>query len=116
MVFSPGGHLVVVRDIRVRNRDGRLDQETPPSQDDVFNTESQVLQQDLSKRRGMFLQDDYPDRGLGPESSRRSFVVIRTKEFERAFAEGQAYSRYLAGLESKILHVAPLTGAIASRK
>lgn len=116
MIFSPAGHLVVMQDIRVRNRDGRADKETPPSEDDVFNTEAQVLDQAPRRRRGMFLQDDYPQRGLGPESSRRSFVVVRTKEFERAFATGQAYSRCLADLQSKVVHVAPLTGALVSRK
>jgi len=115
MVFSPEGHLIVLRSIRIRNRDGRSDKETPVSQDDVFNTESQVLQKDILRRRGMFLQDDYPQRGLGAESSRRSFVVYRTREFEQAFRTGEAYSHYLAGLQSKVLYVAPLTGAIVSR-
>ena len=120
MVFSPTGHLVV-HDVRILNREGRRGSEADPtkdsksSSDDVFNTWAKIT--DKGDPRGMFLQDDYPRRGLGPESSRRSFVVYQTREFEQAFrtGTGEAYSRYLAGLQSKVLYVAPLTGAIVSR-
>jgi prepilin-type N-terminal cleavage/methylation domain-containing protein len=107
VLFSPTGQLVA-HEIRIRG-DG--------SKDDVFNTELEVLQNDAAKRRGMFLQDDYIDRGLGPESSRRNFVIYRTREFKQAFAPKppHAYTGYLAGLAPKVLYLAPLTGAITGR-
>jgi prepilin-type N-terminal cleavage/methylation domain-containing protein len=114
VLFSPTGQLVT-HEVRIRNRDGKSAKQTPPSQDDVFNTESQVLQKDALARRGMFLQDDYPQRGLGPESSRRSFVIYRTRDFEQAFRAGRAYTGYLASLAPKVLYLAPLNGAITRR-
>jgi prepilin-type N-terminal cleavage/methylation domain-containing protein len=105
IVFSPTGHLVA-HQVRVRSQGSR---------DSVFNTDAWVLHSDPLARRGMFLQDDYIERGLGPESSRRSFVIYRTREFEQAFRAGNPYGGYLKGLASKVLYVTPLTGALTQQ-
>jgi prepilin-type N-terminal cleavage/methylation domain-containing protein len=117
LIFSPSGRLVT-HEVRIRNRDGvpgDPDEQNDPktSDDDVFNTRARIA--DATRPRGMFLQDDYPQRGLGPERGRLSFVIYRTREFEQAFGAKKAYSGYLAGLENQVLYVMPLNGAIASR-
>jgi prepilin-type N-terminal cleavage/methylation domain-containing protein len=118
LIFSPYGHLVA-HEVRVRNRDGESGNEDDPlkdsmsSDDDIFNTWARIT--DTDHPRGMFLQDDYFKKGLGPEFGRLSFVIYRTREFEQAFGAKKAYSGYLAGLEGQVLYIMPLTGAIASR-
>jgi prepilin-type N-terminal cleavage/methylation domain-containing protein len=115
IVFSPAGHLVT-HQVRVRNRDGKSDKETSPSKDDIFNVEAQIFQKNVLARRGMFLQDDYVKQGLGPESSRRSFVIYKTQDFVQAYRASRAYTNYLKDLVPKVLYVAPLTGAIAGQE
>jgi prepilin-type N-terminal cleavage/methylation domain-containing protein len=111
VVFSPAGHLVT-HQVRIRNRDGKSSKETPPSKDDIFNTEVQVFQKSMLDRRGMFLQDDYVEWGLGPESSRRSFVIYKTQDFSLAYRTSRPYTNYLKDLVPKVLYVTPLTGAL----
>jgi prepilin-type N-terminal cleavage/methylation domain-containing protein len=94
IVFSPQGNLVI-HGVRVRNINGRTDDS---SRDDVFNTNINV-----DKGIGKFYQDDYfetslPDFGLGPEPSRRSFVIYEQDKFRKAFLAGTAFTSYLKPL------------------
>jgi prepilin-type N-terminal cleavage/methylation domain-containing protein len=118
IVFSPSGKLVA-HGVQVRNRDGYVDSasNTSISSDDVFNKKAQV---DMGI--GMFYQDDYfraswstyPNLGLGPEPSRKSFVVYKKDRFEQAYEKGRAWSDYLVTLTNEITYVSPHTGALIS--
>jgi hypothetical protein len=95
----------VAHDVRIRNQ---------ASRDEVFNEEALVLQRDADRRRGLFLQDDYIERGLGPETSRRSLVIFRTQEFSQAWAARNAYG-YVKDLPARMRYVMPLTGALTGQ-
>jgi len=117
IVFSPSGKMVI-HDVRVRNRDGYVDSaaNTDISNDDIFNKKAQV-----DAGIGMFYQDDcfgaswspYPNLGLGPEPSRRSFVIYDRREFKRAYEIGQAYSGYLNRLVP--IYINPYTGTMIEK-
>ncbi len=109
IVFSPAGHLVT-HQVRVRRCTGES------SKGDIFNVETQVIKKEEQDRRGMFLQDDYVQQGLGPESSRRSFVIYKTQDFVQAYRASRAYTNYLKDLVPRVLYAAPLTGAIAGQE
>jgi len=104
VVFSPSGKMVI-HGLYVKN------------DNDVFNTSPNV-----SNGIGMFVQDDYftgnsmgnPDLGLGPEPSRRYFIIYDTKEFRRAFEQEIPYSGYLQALALKPIYINPYTGTIIS--
>lgn len=116
LVFSPSGRLVV-RDVRVRNRDGAFRPTAlAESRDDVFNSAENIC----LNGRGMFLQDDYSRRnvrnpgnleyGLGREGSRKGFVIYEASTL-RAFYEKQtAWTGYLDGLRKRAIHVSPYSG------
>jgi len=106
VVFSPSGHLVI-HEVRVRNHDGKSGVSTE-SDDDVFNTLAKI--RDSKDPRGMFVQDDYVQEKLGPENSRRSFIVYSAVEFRKAYDERKAWSGYLSRLRP--IHIAPLTGTL----
>ncbi|MBN2138532.1 MAG: hypothetical protein JW720_12060 [Sedimentisphaerales bacterium] len=114
IIFSPSGKLLI-HEVRTRNRHGRMDSAATPSSDKVFNTKSQV-----DAGVGMFYQDDYwgaswssfPDYGLGPELSRKSFVVYDTTEFKKAYDKGEPWSGYLAGPGPKVTYINPYTGTV----
>jgi len=116
IIFSPSGKLVI-HGVRVRNRDGYVDSAAniDVSMDDIFNKKPQV-----DNRIGTFYQDDYygvgwspyPDLGLGPEPSRRSFVVFETEKLNRAYKKGLAWSEYL--VKQNRLHINSYTGTIIS--
>ena len=71
----------------------------------------------------MFYQDDYygvlnnpyGDLGLGPEPSRRSFVIYDRQEFRRAYQIGQAYSGYLQRLLPDAIYINPYTGTMIEK-
>jgi hypothetical protein len=116
IIFSPSGKLVI-HDVRVRNRDGERDTSATLSYDDVFNTKLQV-----DAGIGMFYQDDYypgyastPNLGLGPEPSRRSFIIYDRLEFKRAYDRSQAYSGYLVKLIPDVIYINPYTGTMIEK-
>lgn len=119
IIFSPSGKLVI-HDVRTRNRDGYVDSAANVniSSDDVFSKKAQV-----DAGIGMFYQDDcfgagwspYPNLGLGPEPSRRSFVIYDRREFRRAYEQGKAYSGYLSKLLSDAIYINPYTGTMIKK-
>jgi hypothetical protein len=80
----------------VRNKNGKIDSSPIQSLDDIFNTETQIIN---IPPYGMFYQDDYTTMGLGQEHSRNSFIIYEQKEFKQAYERGEAWSGYLSGLE-----------------
>lgn len=104
IVFSPSGKLVI-HGIRVWNRN---------NQDDVFNSQFNV---EVAKT-AIFILDDYfedmiPNLGLGPEPSRRRFVIYNRREFKRAYQIGQAYSGYLNRLVP--IYINPYMGTMIEK-
>ncbi len=118
IIFSPNGKLVV-HGVQIRNRDGYVDSASNAgiSSDDIFNKKAQV-----DAGIGMFYQDDYfgaswsmySNLGLGPEPSRRSFVVYKKDKFKQAYEKGRAWSGYLVMLTNEVTYVSPHTGALIS--
>ncbi len=109
IIFSPSGKLVI-RDVRVRNRDG---QTNDSSNDDIFNTIYNVG----TSRIAMFLQDDYftspTNYGLGQESSRNNFVIYDTKKLKQTDTNLR-WTNYLSQL--KQIYINPYTGTIINEK
>ncbi|MHC4109724.1 MAG: pilus assembly FimT family protein [Planctomycetota bacterium] len=119
IIFSPSGKLVI-HGVRIRNRDDRTEATEIPSisMDDTFNTLTKIA--DPVNPFGMFIQDDYfggsyPDYGLGPEPSRRRFVIYDRREFKRAYQQGQAYSGYLWKLVPDVIYINPYTGTMIEK-
>ena len=106
IVFSSSGRLVIHR-VRTRNRDGEAS--GTDSEDDIFNTESNV-----QRGVGMFIQDYLESSGSEPreEQSKNSFIVYDRKIFEGT-NENRRYSDYLEGLE--VIYINPYTGTIINR-
>jgi hypothetical protein len=113
IIFSPSGGLVI-HEVQVRNRDGEVDSTKNIlnlSTDDVFNKKAQV---DDDAGVGMFYQDDYfgdswspyPNFGLGPEYSRRSFIIYEQDKFKNAYNQvpSKAYTSYLSQLKPVFLN------------
>lgn len=94
IIFSPSGRLIV-RDVRVRNRDGRTEgtETIDVSRDDIFNTLTKIS--NPLNPVGTFPQDDYPGLGFGQEASRNSFVIYDRAEFAKAYGRGTPWSGYL---------------------
>ena len=122
IVFSPSGKLVIHK-VYTRNRKGIPDsmgQVGSVSYDDVFNKKVRV-----EAGFAMFYQDDYFDAwwsahpgldlGLGPESSRGSFVIYDREKFRQAFQKGQPYSGYLGSLVPEIIYINPYTGTMIEK-
>jgi len=112
IIFSPAGKLVI-HDVRVRNRDGiyQPDNGTADkvSMDDIFNSPVNINNYGV----GIFIQDDYPEMGLGAELSRNSFVIIYEKDkLEQARGMGRAWSDYLAQVARGRIYINPYTGTI----
>ncbi len=118
IVFSPAGKLLM-RDVRVRNRQGYADTRTNTqvSRDDVFNKKAQV---DLGV--GLLYQDDYfgdaasayANLGLGEETSCTSFILYDRQAFRRAYEKGRAWTECLRGLSMDMVYVSPYTGDLIS--
>ncbi len=120
IVFGPSGGLVV-RNVRVRNRDGvnrPANGLVPPSEstDDIFNVADTICR----RKRGMFIQDDYPPRdsvqalGLGEESSCVSFVIYELPRLRAVYDRKTAWTDYLSRLAAKAFYVSPHTGNLIS--
>lgn len=118
IIFSPSGKIVI-HEVQVRNRDSKTATAgLPYSNDDIFNRISQI-----EAGFGMFLQDDYfakykgspvNNLGLGPESSRNSFIIYNTKKFKQAYNSGKPYTGYLNQL--KRIYINPYTGTIVNER
>lgn len=107
IVFSPAGKMVT-HEVRVRNRDGYLRPvNLNDSDDDIFNSPVNIV----SNNRGMFVQDDYAERGLGAELSRNSFVIYDTAYFDKL--DSVARFDYLIN-SLKPIYVNRYTGTIIS--
>jgi len=109
IVFSPAGK-VVVRNVRLRNKDGiyRPDNSVPAtlSTDGLVNSPQNIASFGI----GVFVQDDYPELGLGAEPSRNRFVICDRTQFDELNAQGRI--NYLNGLEQ--ISINPYTGRIIS--
>ena len=114
IVFSPAGKLVV-RDVRTRNRDGVYQPaDIDASRDDIFNSIENIVST-TDDQAGAFIQDDYPNWGLGEEPSRTSFVIYEHQRLRSTFAKGTAWSEYLSLLPKEAeVFVSPYTGALIS--
>ena len=128
IIFSSTGKMVI-HEVRVRNRDGFVDSanNTNISYDDVFNKKDQVDQKDKGIDRyavppgaGMFYQDDYfdldlnvyGDLGLGPELSRRSFIIYEKDKFRQIYGDGDASTDYLAQMARNMIYINSYTGTM----
>jgi len=130
IVFSPSGKLVI-HQVRVLNRDGFVDRENTRnlefSYDDVFNKKQQVDRKhdgygknDVPPGAGMFYQDDYfdpdlntdGDLGLGPELSRKSFVIYEKDKFRQAYNDGDALTDYLAQTARSMIYINAYMGTM----
>ena len=125
IVFSPTGKMVI-HDVQVRNRNGERDTMANianTSEDDLFNKKDRVKKDRFDIKRAMFCQDDYygvldnpyVDLGLGPEPSRRGFVIYDRREFKQAYEKGLAYSDYLVRLIPEVIYINPYTGKMMER-
>jgi len=109
IIFSPAGKLVS-RQVRVRNKDGiyrpNNSAAATTSTDDLFNSPHNITNFDV----GMFVQDDYPELGLGAEPSRNGFVICDKAKFDELNAQGRL--DYLRSLER--VNINAYTGRIIS--
>jgi prepilin-type N-terminal cleavage/methylation domain-containing protein len=107
VLFSPSGRLVI-HDVRVRNRDGDYQPlNLNDSADDIFNSPVNIT----DNKTGMFVQDDYADRGLGAEPSRNCFVIYDKTEFG-PMNETTRFN-YLQGLDK--VYINPYTGTMIEK-
>jgi type II secretory pathway pseudopilin PulG len=111
IVFSPAGKLVI-RDIRVRNRNGKRDSDVENSNDDIFNKLAAV-----QSGVAMFPQDDYfaspTNLGLGLEPSRNSFCIYETKRLKQT-DQNLRWTNYLSLLNR--FYINPYTGTIINEQ
>jgi type II secretory pathway pseudopilin PulG len=109
VIFSPAGKLIV-RSVRVRNRDGIYQPDNAvankTSLDDVFNSPANILISGV----GMFIQDDYAELGLGAEPSRNRLVIYDGAQLDKLNAQ-QRFD-YLSRLE--LIYINPYTGTMIS--
>ncbi len=111
VIFNPSGRLVI-HDIRIRRASVN---------DTVFNELSKVTAQNA-----ILFQDDYPDLGLGQESSVKSFAVyeknqlgqITYKNGSISITDNQIpanvrYTEYISSLT--MLYINPATGEIINK-
>lgn len=107
IVFSPSGKLVV-RSVRVRNRDGIYQPDNgvtgKVSFDDIFNSPANIE----SNGSGMFIQDDYAEMGLGAEFSRNRLIIYDRLRFDKLNLQGKL--DYLNSLE--LIYINPYTGTM----
>jgi prepilin-type N-terminal cleavage/methylation domain-containing protein len=116
IIFSSTGKMVL-HDVRTRNRDGDYrPMNLNDSMDDVFNSPENIK----NNNTGMFVQDDYFGNnsypadmgfGLGPEISRRSFVIYDKIQFAKV-DPNRRWTDYLRTLE--VIYINPYTGTIVS--
>ncbi|HIJ66859.1 MAG TPA: prepilin-type N-terminal cleavage/methylation domain-containing protein [Planctomycetes bacterium] len=111
IVFSPSGKLVI-HEVRTRNRHGRFEsnENVDWSKDGAFNTLTKIT--DAVNQYGMFVQDDYAERGLGQELSRNSFVIYDKRRLDLV-SMNKRWTDYLQYLE--VLYISPYTGRIINK-
>ena len=109
IVFSPSGKLVM-RDVRVRNRDGIYQPNNSTtnkvSTDSIFNSPENITTYQVGK----FIQDDYAELGLGAESSRNNFIIYDKTRFDKLNANERF--NYLSRLEP--VYINSYTGTLIS--
>jgi len=107
IVFSPSGKMVI-HNVRVRNKHGDFQPlNLSESADDIFNSPENIIDND----RGMFIQDDYAELGLGQESSRNKFIIYDKTQFDKL--DGGGRFNYLSGLE--FIYINPYTGTMIKK-
>jgi prepilin-type N-terminal cleavage/methylation domain-containing protein len=111
VIFSPAGKLVT-HQVRIRNRHGQTNDD---SIDKIFNTITNVDDNDL----GLLYQDDYPDVasgvGLGQEFSRNNFIIYDKKMLDAVEVDVDTnkplrWTDYLSSL--KRVYLNPYTGQL----
>jgi type II secretory pathway pseudopilin PulG len=108
IVFSPSGKLVI-RDVRVRNKDGEPRPDgLNDSGDDIFNSPVNIEENNT----GMFVQDDYAYLGLGQEPSKKSFVIYDRNVFKNVNQDDR-YKDCLKNIEP--IYINPYTGTLIDR-
>ena len=112
VVFSPSGRMVMHK-VRTRNRDGVPRPGLTESRDDVFNSLENIRSADGA---GTFVQDDYPDLGLGAELSRDRFVIYEKSRLRDAFGRNRAWTDYLAQLKPDMIHINCYTGSMIEQQ
>jgi len=120
IIFSPAGKLIV-HDVRTRNRDGipkpensgsRDDPRADDSWDEIFNSVENITVEG-GDAVGRFIQDDYPEFGLGEEASRTSFVIYERQRLKSTFEKKTVWSEYLSLLPASAeVYVSPYTGTL----
>jgi len=111
IVFSPAGKMVT-HEARMRNYNGvyQPDNNGPSNKvtiDDIFNSPLNIE----FNERGMFIQDDYAELGLGAEYSRNNFVIYDKSKFAN-MNNVQRYDYLFNGL--KRIYINCYTGRIIS--
>jgi len=104
IIFTPAGKLVI-REVRVRNKDGQGD--SPfygDSLDEIFNKKAKV-----DAGRAMFYQDDYVADGYKKELSVTNFIIYNKNDFSRV-NENSRWTDYLRHL--KVFYINSYTGTI----
>ena len=110
IIFSPSGKLVI-HGLWVRNRDGS---KTNSSEDDIFNTEDNVMNANHPSYK-MFVQDEDKEEGedgyngLKIEPSRREFIIYDRGVFDRVNID-RRWTDYLEDLADTKIHINPYTG------
>lgn len=111
IIFSPTGKLVI-HQVRVRNEDGIYQPDnsvaTQLSEDDIFNSPENIENLEI----GMFIQDDYAERGLGAELSRNNLIIYDKIQFDKLDAQ-EKYD-YLKSIEP--IYINSYTGTMISSR
>jgi hypothetical protein len=106
VVFSSSGKFVI-HSVRVRNKDGKIDTDSPPSGDKVFNVKTQV-----DSGKAILVQDDYSTLGLAEEKSVPSFIIYEQSKLAKA-AANKRWSECLS--KSVTEFVNPYTGELVRK-
>ena len=111
IIFSPAGKLIT-HEVRIRNEDGIFQPDnsvaTKLSEDDIFNSPENIENLGI----GMFVQDDYAERGLGAELSRNRIIIYDKIQFDKLDAQGRF--DYLNSIEP--IYINSYTGTIISSR
>ena len=75
--------------------------------DDIFNSPVNIT----DNKAGMFVQDDYAERGLGAEPSRNSFIIYDKTEFSPM--DKTTRFNYLQGFDK--VYINPYTGTMIEK-
>jgi Tfp pilus assembly protein FimT len=106
VVFDPSGKFVI-HSVRVRNKDGKIDSDSPASTDKVFNVKTQV-----DSGNAILIQDDYSTLGLAEENSVPSFIIYEQSKLAQV-AAAKRWSGYLSKLSMEYIN--PYTGELVKK-